>query len=62
MAELVKITSISQTIIHTINFSGTSRCFGGERHYTRIEAVQLSAVPGSPVMVSVRIDSTFDKV
>jgi len=26
------------------------------------EAVQLSAVPGSPVMVSVRIDSTFDKV
>lgn len=26
------------------------------------EAVQLSAVPGTPVMVSVRIDSTFDKV
>jgi len=36
MAELVKITSISQTIIHTINFSVQAVCFGGERHYTRI--------------------------
>jgi len=32
----VKITSISQTIIHTINFSGTSRLFWWRRHYTRI--------------------------
>jgi len=46
MAELVKITSISQTIIHTINFSGTSRLFLVEKDIIPVfEAVQLSAVP-----------------